>query len=252
MLRRNEPRDARRRLLDTIAALDAIVAQGSAGLAHRQARTDALHSLARQTWTTDGDGPAEAEKLLKQAIEIQRSLADEFPQESQVHARLAALHQTAAEMLAERKDLAGAQKHLEAAVAAQGAAADAQAGRPEIQEKQRELQAALCENLMAQGEPAAAALLAARMPKAIQGGAEVRVQAAEILARCIPLADLFKGQRVHEVPVDDFCRRQALQLLAEAVRYGYADAGHLRDSADFEPLRREEAFQKVLAAIESQ
>ncbi|MBI1904398.1 MAG: tetratricopeptide repeat protein [Planctomycetia bacterium] len=251
MQRRKDASDAQRRLLDTIAAIDALAAQGTTGLAHRQAKADALHSLARQTWTIDGAGANEAEKLLKQAIEIQRSLAAEFPREDQLHAQLADLHRTAAEMLARRKDLAGAQKHLEQAIAAQGAAADAQAGKPEIQTKQRELHVALCENLMAQGEPAAAALVAARMPLEIQGGAEVRVQAAEILARCIPLADLFKGQKVRDLPVEEFCRRVALQLLADAVKYGYTDARYLRDSADFEPLRQQEDFQKVLAAIES-
>jgi hypothetical protein len=81
--------------------------------------------------------------------------------------------------------------------------------------------------------------------------AEKFVEAAERVARCLPLAEKDKGLSAEKRrEVTRAYGEQAMGLLREAVQRGYRDADRLRTAADLQPLAERADFRELVKGLE--
>jgi eukaryotic-like serine/threonine-protein kinase len=154
-----------------------------------------------------------------------------------------------------RKDWKGAAEALRQAIRYQGELVDGSPGdagqRRALASYHVALMGALHHELDHAGVSAAAKAYEPLLRRAGPAAGPDFVQAAGLVARCVPLAEKDKG--LPEAKRQELGRAygdQAMGLLREAVRRGYRQADRLR-AADFQPLAGLAAFQNLLRELEA-
>ena len=163
----------------------------------------------------------QAEELLLRALKVQTALVAQLPQRFELRSQLGLLEQTAGEVLAAREDWPDAKVHFRNAIAEQRMAVDA-AGAPLVYRlRLRDHYLALSRLALKQGEPTDAALAADELAAAFADQPDELVQAADLLAQCIPLAEILKGQgNIHGQPLTQYCSTRAATLVRKALAAG--------------------------------
>ena len=213
--------------------------------AYRHQLAGALSGLA-DAWSEDGAGP-QAQAALERALELRLELEEQFPHRTEFAHRLGhVLHNTAL-VLIERRQPDEARRYLDRAVQIQESAVAA-VGAPLVYrlELRRHCQA-LAELLIELGEPAAAATWAEKLPTILPDDWHGYYDAAGLLANCIPVVTLVKGDKAPDVdgkPLDEHCADRAIALLEAAREKGLTGADPRQDDA-FAPLEDNAAFRSL-------
>jgi serine/threonine-protein kinase len=149
----------------------------------------------------------------------------------------------------QRQDLGRARTYLEQGIGHVRAALRPNPQDPGNRQALRDQEEYLAETLVRQGHHADAAGAAEQMAAVFPDKAQDHVLAAGFLARCMALAADDRhlaeaDRRAAQARYGD----QALEQLRQAVAHGFTDAGRLT-RPPFEPLRRRDDFQKLLAGL---
>ena len=101
--------------------------------------------------------------------------------------------------------------------------------------------------LIVEGEPSAAAIVVDELATLFPAQADSQLDAAQLLAQCLPLAAVVKGQeKIKGQTAEAYCRERCLELLRQAQRNGYRDAGNLEQLPALAPLRDDPEFERIV------
>jgi serine/threonine-protein kinase len=149
----------------------------------------------------------------------------------------------------QRQDLARARTYLEQGIGHVRNALRPNPQDPGNRQALRDQEEYLAETLIRQGHHADAAGAADQMAAVFPDKAQDHVLAAGFLARCVTLAgDDGKIAESDRPLMQAHYGDQAVEQLRQAVAHGFTDAGRL-SRPPFEPLRRRDDFQKLLAGL---
>jgi tetratricopeptide (TPR) repeat protein len=149
-----------------------------------------------------------------------------------------------------RKEWREARPYLEKGIAHLEAALKPNPDEPRYLDALRRRTWNLSEVQLALGEPAAAAVLAVKLPVYYRPRTEGCVLAAKLLGRCARVAegDLTKPEADRKLHANRYAD-QAMDLLREALQSGYRDPEGLRKDPQLESLRGRDDFRKLLGSI---
>ncbi len=190
--------------------------------------------------------PGESKQFLRRAVDLRQQLVEESTSDAQPHRFLAMALRALADHCAREGDYAEARRHLERGLAERRTTLKLVPGYPDDLRDFAADCSALAEALIHLGGHAAAAQTAEELATIVPQGARERVNAANLLARCIPLAG--EDPKIPEAQRRDLACRyadKAVQLIAEAIRLGLEDIESLTKDPDFEALSTRDDFQKL-------
>jgi tetratricopeptide (TPR) repeat protein/tRNA A-37 threonylcarbamoyl transferase component Bud32 len=187
-----------------------------------------------------------ADDLLSRSIDMQTVLVKANPARADYHAVLAAANDGAGDLMLARKDPAKARYYFERAIEEQQEAVRVARAPDEFKAPLRGQYASLAAAFLEIGEPDHAAAAAEQLAGLAPDDGATLVQAAGLLARCIPIIDRVKAN-VPATLADD-CGRRAVELLRAAAEKGETLPADLNTAAEYEPLRDRADFKTVTEA----
>jgi hypothetical protein len=144
-----------------------------------------------------------------------------LPQRLELRSQLGLIEQTAGEILAARGEWPDAKLHFQNAIAAQRLAMNAATSSPVCRLRLRDHYLVLSRLALEQGEPTDAALAADELAAAFADQPDELVEAADLLAQCIPLAETLKGDTtINKQPLTKYCSARAADLVRKAIAAG--------------------------------
>jgi tetratricopeptide (TPR) repeat protein len=182
---------------------------------------------------------------------MQEKLATDFPKVVDHQFNLGATLNRLAKLLGARGEPAQARPLLERAIRYQQAALSANPRNPLFGQRLADSYKTLAQMLIQLAEHAAAAKVAAELPRVWPGRAQDAYDAAGLIARCVPLAQ--QDESLPEAKRHEVARAygdQALAFLQEALQKGYNDIAHLKKDPNLDPLRSRADFQQLLAGLQ--
>jgi serine/threonine-protein kinase len=194
----------------------------------------------------EAERPKDAEVAFREAIEIQRQLADKHPAIPRYHSDLGGTLQNLADQLRARDDAAGARRLLDEAIRHQQAALRASPTSPKYKEFLTNHYASLADTALDLGDHAAASAAAAGLADT-GTSAQDAMDAASQTARCIPAVakDEELNAERKAAKTAEYAEK-AVYLLREAARRGFGNADAIRMNKDFAPLLDHPDFRQVL------
>jgi hypothetical protein len=179
---------------------------------------------------------ADARKSWQQARAQQEALISAWPKHAEYRSALGLTLGNLALIARRENDSAAASKLLEEAIEHQSAAVQLAEGNvtyPRFLSNHRQV---LARHYLAESQHALAAAQAEQLAASRDWTDNYR--AAELAARCIPLAlaDATQEEPVRQQTADEYARR-AVSYLQRAVQHGFQDAHQLDRDDDFLPLR---------------
>jgi tetratricopeptide (TPR) repeat protein len=191
----------------------------------------------------------EAEEALQKSIALRSELARAFPNTPHHLMQLRDEFGRLGRLVADRGDLVLARRHRQDSVVRSRAIVALAPTNAGYRAKNREVLAALAETLVALGQHEEAAKSIAELMECTPVSPAETVQAAAILARCVPLAasDAMRAPSERTVQVTKYADR-AVELLLEAKRSGLENMSSLQTDHGFDAIRTRGDFQELLAA----
>jgi serine/threonine protein kinase/tetratricopeptide (TPR) repeat protein len=196
--------------------------------------------------------PREAEEAYGEALALQEKLASAYPGVPDYRNELGLTLNGLARLSVREKDVPAARRWLDRAIAAHEAAVKATPRHHNYRQLLRNDYAVLASLALDEGNYREAADTAAKLAEVFPADwqAERReedVRAAEVLARCVPLAGGNSDQPEAERRrlADEYAGR-SVDLLRDAMRLGFRGAAELRKVAAYEALRDRPDFQQLL------
>lgn len=192
---------------------------------------------------------------LEQAQQLAEGLVARYPNEPAFKNRLAGVLAAQASWLAGSGNLSGAQRRLRLAAQLQS---EALAAVPEHVAFGQQLTGhyqSLAKVSIELGDLAGAAAAADSLMRLPQSPPGTTLRAGRILAHCVSLAAMLKGDLTldgpERLPADEWAR-QSVAALAEAVRQGAIDPRDLQKDEELAPLRQRPDFQGLVAPAAEQ
>ncbi len=196
--------------------------------------------------------PREAEASYREALERLRPLATEPSARPDFRNELAATLGDLGRLLRDDKDLLGARRVLEEALAHHQAALRALPENPVFRSAYRRNRALLADTLLRMTEHAGAATAAAELLEASGATPGDAFAAGKALARCAAQvrgdSRLSEGQR-HEQAAG--YAERAVAALRQAFASGFKETAQLKADPDLEPLRGRDDFLKLRGELEA-
>jgi len=245
---RGDHREAAKLYQQAERLYEGLVAANEAGADYQARLADCLqrqglNDISAEKWST-------ADYLLSRAIEIQSPLVKANPARAEYHAVLAAANEGAGKLMIAREDPAKARYYFERAIEEQQEAIRVARAPDEFKAPLRGQYASLAAAFLEIGEPDYAAAAAEQLAGLAPDDGTTLVQAAGLLARCIPIIDRVKAN----VPATlaDECGRRAVELLRAAAEHGAALPANLDTASEYQPLRDRADFKTVTEAQNKQ
>ena len=239
-------------LQQTLASLEELAVRYPDEPLHRDGVATSLHRLSL-VWESAGR-TRDAEDALSRAAGIREALTLEFPEQPQYKSQFASVLHTTADMLAGRGRTGDAARYLDQAAQLQEAAVQASPEQVDFRVQLGRHYRSLANALVELGDVTQAARVAERLTEVVHDGWESYVQAAGVLATCIPLVSGVKGagsSHVEGKKLEDYCAARAIEFLQEAIQRGYTDADALQNSTELESLRARPEFKKLIELAKS-
>jgi tetratricopeptide (TPR) repeat protein len=203
-------------------------------------------------------GPSlpDAETALRRLIDVQERRTAAFPGTAAFETETAAAYQRLAVLLFRQRKAEDAVQAVGAAVRHQRLALAAEPKQAAHEQALRDYVLGLVELRLQAGRHAEARLALEELlrdcpPDRRQPARLAPEQAAVLLARCLRTASrdesLSAGQR--ERAVNDHAAR-SVELLRQATRQGFRDAGALRSQPELQPLHRRDDFRQLVEELE--
>jgi serine/threonine-protein kinase len=195
---------------------------------------------------------AEAERAYRSAVDLLKKVAADFPAVTEYQCHAGGMLDNLAELLRKRSDLVEARRLLDEAVGYLQAVLKVKPRDPTARNLLSNHYSRLADTLVRLGDHDGAARAAAELPRGMPDRWRDYHEAAQFLARCVPLAEI-DGQLPH-AERQDVARgysARAVQILQEATHKRIADAGQLRNDPALDPLRSREDFQQLLWVLAS-
>lgn len=198
---------------------ESLVAEQPGVFQFRQAWANALCQQAKTLAMLDRQ--PEGESLLLKSLDLQQELAAEFADRVDGLSQLAAIEHTAADFLNRRNDWDDAKRHLQAGLDADRLAVKLAPRTAVFRVRLRDHLTAAAEWALAHGEITDAAQWSDELAVHAEENLDSLIQAADFMARCIPLAAEIKGQdKIGDIPVDKFCTQRSLELARRILKAG--------------------------------
>jgi serine/threonine-protein kinase len=195
----------------------------------------------------DSGRPTDAEKSFRAAVAVSNKLASDFPRIPDYQSSLAVAEHNLALCLAKQGKLDEARRLFEQAVTHQQAAWQADRLHWEYRQKVAGHQVELMQALLLLKDHAEVAKIAAELLKVAPEGWKEYLEAAQYLARCLPLAQQdAKASAASRKRMTDGYAAQTVALLREAVRKGFRDVASLAKREDFAQLGAYEEFRQLI------
>jgi serine/threonine protein kinase/Flp pilus assembly protein TadD len=189
----------------------------------------------------------EAAEAYRQALPLRQKLADEFPDRANYQSELGATLNNLALVLQDRTE---ARRLLEQALAHQHAAIQRDPHNPRYRQDLRPHLSSLSDTLVALGAHADASRIAAEMPRHFPEENYAYIRAAEILARCVQLAEGDKHLTAAARPaVTTAYSEQHRALLDQVLEHGGDKAEGPNDVAWFLATYADPRFQNPERAV---
>jgi tetratricopeptide (TPR) repeat protein len=232
---------------EALAAFEALDRASAVNPQVRQGTALGLQQLALQM--ADSGRQQEAELTLLRAIDLQRQLVRQFPQYAEPKSLLGVFYESAAELLRRRSDWNDSASYIQRAIETQETAMDLAPKSIAYRVRLRDHYALQSEILLQQGETADAAVAASRMASVLPEDWQQDLKAADLLARCIPLATALKGQgRIGGKTVDEFCKTRCVELLRAGIEHGATSYEQLMAQPVYQAIEDQDALDTLKEA----
>lgn len=180
----------------------------------------------------------EGERDLLAALQAQEALAAEFPARAEALSELAMLEREAGVSLRARRATADARKYLERAIRSEEAALAKQPRSLVFASRLAGHVSEFAQTCLEQGDVASAARAADRLAGLELVHEAAALRAAELFARCLPLAGLLKGDAsTGDKPLKEWCAERCAELLKEGLADGRIAPERIVASTDLAPAR---------------
>jgi tetratricopeptide (TPR) repeat protein len=194
----------------------------------------------------------EAEDCLRRAVRHGEKLAVEFPEVPQFQDEFGTALSNWSRLLQDLGKPKEARPLFDKAIDHRKAALKLNPRNPAYRQRLANQYRLLGEVLVQLGEHSGVAKAVAELPLSVPEDWHAYYFASALLSRCVPLAerDLTLQEKERAALAQSY-GKGAMQLLEEAVKKGYKDAGNLKQSPEFEALRNRDDFNRLVKRLES-